>query len=91
MEVSKSVHDHDALLLTNVSLKPSRGQIVAYGSGFSFFQNIPVDNYNPPENLTPLYIPIQKTDLLTLQQNSFLIGIVTGYLTEPIKFEGKIK
>ncbi|OLS24336.1 MAG: hypothetical protein HeimC3_20540 [Candidatus Heimdallarchaeota archaeon LC_3] len=88
-DVSKSVDEHDVLLITNLSLKPSRGQIVAYGSGYSSFQNRPVDNYTSPDNLTPLYIPIQQTDLMTLQQNSFLIGKINGYLTGPIKFEGK--
>ncbi|KKK67955.1 hypothetical protein LCGC14_2948910, partial [marine sediment metagenome] len=49
----------------------------------------PLDNYEAPNRLDFLFIPIQQTDLVTLQQNSFLIGKVRGLITDPVKFEGK--
>jgi hypothetical protein len=72
-----------------LKIKPSRGQIVAYASDYSSFQNKAVEDYTEPEDLQAIYLPIQPTDLVTLQQNPFLIGEVRGLLTDPVKQEGK--
>lgn len=88
-DVSKNTSIHEVILLTNINIKPSRGQIVAYSSDYSSFQNKTVEDYTEPEDLSPIYLPIQKTDLVTLCQNPYVIGEVRGLLTDPVKQEGK--